>query len=184
MLITISGLPGSGTTTASNLLAKHYGMEIISAGEVFRTLAKERGVTLAEFGELAEKDDSIDIQIDKRQQEIAASRNNIILEGRLAGHMAPHALKVWIKAPMEVRVQRIVGREKNSFKQALEETLEREASEALRYQEIHGIDINDLSIYDLVIDSNRWDQFQIVHILSTCIDVLIIKGGERTVESS
>ena len=184
MLITISGLPGSGTTTASNLLAKHYGMEIISAGEVFRTLEKEWGVTLAEFGELAEKDDSIDIQIDKRQQEIAASRNNIILEGRLAGHMAPHALKVWIKAPMEVRVQRIVGREKTSFKQALEETLEREASEALRYQEIHGIDINDLSIYDLVIDSNRWDQFQIVHILSTCIDVLISKGGERTVESS
>jgi len=141
-------------------------------------------VTLAEFGELAEKDDSIDIQIDKRQQEIAASRNNIILEGRLAGHMAPHALKVWIKAPMEVRVQRIVDREKTSFKQSLEETLEREASEALRYREIHGIDINDLSIYDLVIDSDRWDQFQIVHILSTCIDALMNKGGERTVESS
>ena len=63
-------------------------MEIISAGEVFRTLAKERGMTLAEFGELAEKDDSIDVQIDKRQQEIAATRDNIILEGRLAGHMA------------------------------------------------------------------------------------------------
>jgi cytidylate kinase len=184
MLITVSGLPGSGTTTVSNLLAGHYGMEMISAGEVFRTLAKERGVTLAEFGELAEKDDSIDLQIDKRQQEIAAARDNIILEGRLAGHMAPHALKVWIKAPVEVRVQRIVGRENTSFKQVLEETLEREASEALRYREIHCIDINDLSIYDLVIDSSRLDQFQIVHILSSCIDTLMNKGGERTVESS
>ncbi|WP_292351086.1 AAA family ATPase, partial [Methanomethylovorans sp. PtaU1.Bin093] len=58
MLITISGLPGSGTTTVSNLLSRHYEMEMISAGEVFRTLAKERGVTLAEFGELAEKDES------------------------------------------------------------------------------------------------------------------------------
>ncbi len=184
MLITISGLPGSGTTTVSNLLAKRYSMEMISAGEVFRTLAKERGVTLAEFGELAEKDDSIDVLIDKRQLEIAATRNNIILEGRLAGHMAPHALKVWIKAPMEVRVQRIVGRENTSFNQVLEETLEREASEVLRYREIHSIEINDLSIYDLVIDSHRWDQFQIVNILSTCIDTLINKGGDRTVESS
>ncbi|AGB50168.1 cytidylate kinase, putative [Methanomethylovorans hollandica DSM 15978] len=184
MLITISGLPGSGTTTVSSLLAKSYGMELISAGEVFRTLAKERGLTLAEFGELAEKDDSIDVQIDKRQQEIAATRNNIILEGRLAGHMAPHALKVWIKAHIEVRVQRIVGRENTSFQQAFEETLEREASEASRYREIHGIDINDLSVYDIVIDSHRWDQFQIAHILSACIDTLINKGGERTVESS
>lgn len=184
MLITVSGLPGSGTTTVSNLLAKHYGMEVISAGEVFRTLAKERGVSLAEFGELAEKDDSIDIQIDKRQQEIAATRDHIILEGRLAGHMAPRALKVWLKAPVEVRVQRIVGRESTSFEQAMKETLEREASEALRYREIHGIDIYDLSVYDLVIDSNRWNQFQIVHILSSCIDVLINKGGVQTVESS
>jgi len=184
MLITISGLPGSGTTTVSNLLGRHYEMEMISAGKVFRTLAKERGVTLAEFGELAEKDESIDVQIDKRQQEIAATRDNIILEGRLAGHMAPHALKVWLKAPIDIRVQRIVGRENTSFTQALEETLEREASEALRYQDIHGIDINDLSIYDLVIDSNRWDQFQIFHILSACIDALINKGGDRTVDRS
>ncbi|MBC7085753.1 MAG: AAA family ATPase [Methanomethylovorans sp.] len=182
MLITISGLPGSGTTTVSNLLAKHYGMEMVSAGEVFRTLAKERGLTLAQFGALAEKDDSIDVQIDKRQQEIAASRDNIILEGRLAGHMAPHALKVWLKAPVEIRVKRIVSREKTSFQKAMKETLEREASESLRYREIYGIDINDLSIYDIVIDSNRWNQFQIVHILSSCIDALIDKGG--TVESS
>lgn len=184
MLITISGLPGSGTTTVSNLLARHYDMEMISAGEVFRTLAKERGVTLAELGELAEKDESIDVQIDKRQQEIAATRDNIILEGRLAGHMAPRALKVWIKAPIDIRVQRIVGREKTSVTQVLEATLVREASEALRYHEIHGIDINDLSIYDLVIDSNRWDQFQILHILSACIDTLINKGGDRTVDRS
>lgn len=184
MIITVSGLPGSGTTTVSNLLAKRYSMEMISAGEVFRTLAKERCVSLAEFGEMAEKDDSIDIQIDKRQQEIAATRDNIILEGRLAGHMAPLALKVWLKAPVEVRVQRIVGRESTSFGQAMKETLEREASESLRYREIHGIDIGDLSIYDLVIDSNRWNQFQIVHVISSGIDALMNKGGERTVESS
>ncbi|MGB3907511.1 MAG: AAA family ATPase [Methanomethylovorans sp.] len=184
MLITISGLPGSGTTTVSDLLSRHYGMEVISAGEVFRALAKEKGITLAELGELAEKDETIDVQIDKRQQEIAATRDNIILEGRLAGHMVPHALKVWLKAPIDVRVQRIVGRENTFFTKALGETLEREASEALRYHEIHGIDINDLSIYDLVIDSDRWDQFQIFHILSTCINTLMDKGGEPPVDMS
>lgn len=170
MLLTISGLPGSGTTTVSRILAEKYGLEMISAGEVFRSLAKEYGMTLAEFGELAESDDSIDLKIDECQREIANTRDDVILEGRLAGHMAGEALKVWIKAPVEVRVSRIVGRESGSFDDKLEETKEREASEAIRYSSIYGIDIGDLSIYDLVIDSEKWDQYRIADIISCAID--------------
>lgn len=170
MLLTISGLPGSGTTTVSRLLSDKYNLEMISAGEVFRSLAKEYGMTLAEFGSLAESDDSIDLKIDERQKEIADTRDNIILEGRLAGHMAQRAMKVWIKASVDVRVRRIVSREGSSFDDKLAETIEREASEAVRYSNIYGIDINDLSIYDLVIDSEKWDQFGIVEIISCAID--------------
>ena len=170
MLLTISGLPGSGTTTVATLLAEHYAVDVISAGDVFRGLAKERGMTLAEFGRLAESDPSIDIEIDKRQSDIANSSDNLILEGRLAGQMAKNALKIWIKAPLEVRVKRIVGREGSSFEVRMQETVEREASEAVRYKEIHSIDINDLSVYDLVVDSSRWDQFVITDMLKKAID--------------
>ncbi|WP_407355664.1 (d)CMP kinase [Methanolobus sp. WCC5] len=170
MLLTISGLPGSGTTTVSRLLSEKHGMEMISAGEVFRSLAKEYGMNLAEFGALAESDDSIDQMIDERQREIASTRDNIILEGRLAGHMAEKALKVWLKASADVRVKRIVSREGGSFEDKLKETIEREASEAVRYRTIYGIDINDLSVYGLVIDSAIWDQFQITDIISCAID--------------
>lgn len=170
MLLTISGLPGSGTTTVSRILAERHGLEMISAGELFRSLAKEYGMTLAEFGELAESDDSIDLKIDERQREIASTRDNVILEGRLAGHMAGKALKVWIKAPVEVRVNRIAGRESGPFEEKLEETKEREASEATRYSTIYGIDIRDMSIYDLVINSEKWDQFRIADIISCAMD--------------
>ncbi|MGM0770650.1 MAG: (d)CMP kinase [Halobacteriota archaeon] len=170
MLLTISGLPGSGTTTVGKLLAVNYSVGMVSAGDVFRDLAREHRMTLAEFGSLAESDPSIDIEIDKRQSEIAKNSDGLILEGRLAGHMAENALKVWIKAPMEVRVGRVVEREGSSFDVRMEETLEREASEALRYKDIHSIDINDLSIYDIVIDSSRWDQFAIKDILMQAID--------------
>ncbi|WP_321430497.1 (d)CMP kinase [uncultured Methanolobus sp.] len=170
MLLTISGLPGSGTTTVSRLISEKYNLEMISAGEVFRSLANEYDMTLAEFGELAESDDSIDLKIDERQKEIANTRDNIVLEGRLAGHMAEKAFKFWIKASVDVRVQRIVSREGSSFEDKLAETIEREASEAIRYKTIYGIDINDLSAYDLVIDSEKWDQFQITKIISCAID--------------
>ncbi len=52
MLLTISGLPGSGTTTVSRILASHYDIEMISAGDVFRNLAKEHSMSLGEFGNL------------------------------------------------------------------------------------------------------------------------------------
>ncbi|WP_406670274.1 AAA family ATPase [Methanolobus sp. ZRKC4] len=170
MLLTISGLPGSGTTTVSRILSEKHGLEMISAGEVFRSLANEYGMTLAEFGELAESDDSIDLKIDERQKEIANTRDNVILEGRLAGHMANKALKIWIKASVDVRVGRIVARESGSFEYKLSETIEREASESVRYKTIYDIDIRDLSIYDLVIDSEKWDQYGIADIISCAID--------------
>lgn len=170
MLLSMSGLPGSGTTTVSKLLAEHYGVDLVNAGDVFRGLAKEHGMTLAEFGALAESDASIDVKIDEHQKEIANTRDDIILEGRLAGHMAEKALKVWIKAPIDVRVKRISGREGASFDVMLDETIRREASEAVRYKEIYEIDIEDMSVYDLVIDSGKWDQFEIVKILMTAIE--------------
>ncbi|RSD35677.1 MAG: cytidylate kinase, partial [Methanohalophilus sp.] len=79
---------------------------------------------------------------------------------------------IWLKASRKVRVERIVGREGSSFEAKLNETIERESSEALRYREIYDIDINDLSIYDMVIESNRWNQYQICDILKTAIDNL------------
>jgi CMP/dCMP kinase len=177
MRITVSGLPGSGTTTLSKLLSEYYELELVSSGEIFRKMAKERGMNLAEFGALAERDPSIDLDIDKNQKSIIHTQDNILLESRLAGHMAqgvPNVLKVWIKAPLLTRVKRIQRREKSiSFDEELEKTVEREKSEALRYKNYYGIDITDLSIYDIVIDSEKWNQYQTLDILRVAIDSLM-----------
>ena len=177
MQITVSGLPGSGTSTLSKLLAECYDLELISSGEIFRRMARERGMSLAEFGALAERDPSIDLDIDKNQKAIIHSRENIILESRLAGHMAQgrsDVIKIWIKAPLLTRVKRIQRREKTiSFDEELKKTVERERSETLRYKNYYGIDITDLSIYDIVIDSEKWNQYQTLDILRVAIDSLI-----------
>ncbi len=86
----------------------------------------------------------------------------------------PNVLKLWIKAPLSVRVKRILNREKSvSFDEELEKTVEREKSEALRYMNYYNIDIDDLSIYDIVIDSEKWNQYQILDILKVAIDSLM-----------
>jgi len=158
MRITVSGLPGSGTTTLAKYLAKTHGFELISAGEMFRQLARERGMSLAEFGALAEKDVSIDAMIDVWQKEVAAEKDRIVAEGRLSGWMVEDAdLKIWLHAPVGCRARRIAERDGTDEYTARELALQREESEYTRYLHYYHIDIRDLSRYDLVLNSELWN---------------------------
>ena len=174
MRITVSGLPGSGTTSISRYLAEHHGFDMISAGEAFRQLAKEHNLTLAEFGRLAEQDPAFDKMIDARQKEIAQTQNNIIVEGRLSGWMvSPADLKIWLYAPIGCRIKRIATRDEVTDEKTAEAlTLEREACEAGRYCSYYDIDISDLSIYHLVLDSERWNIEGLGAIVDTAISQL------------
>jgi cytidylate kinase len=157
MRVTVSGPPGSGTTSLSKKLSETFSFKFISAGEVFRSLAKERGMDLIEFGKLCESDPEVDRLIDERQKEIGEREDDIIIEGRLAGHMVDNAdIKIWVAASPQCRARRISGREESDIESAKEETIQRELSEAARYKMYYDIDITDLSIYDLVINSEKW----------------------------
>lgn len=171
MRITVSGLPGSGTTSLSRYLAQRHGFTMISAGEVFRQLAKEHNMELARFGDLARKDPSYDKMIDARQKEIAEARDNIVIEGRLSGWMVDNAdLKIWIYAPIGCRIKRIVFRDQVADEETAKSlTLEREQCEADRYRSYYDIDINDLSIYHIILNSEHWDVDGLGAIIDTAI---------------
>jgi len=174
MRITVSGLPGSGTTSLSHYLAEKHGFTMISAGEVFRQLAKEHNMELAAFGRLAESDPAFDRMIDARQKEIARDRDNIIVEGRLSGWMVDNPdLKIWLYAPVDCRIKRIAFRDQTADEETAQRlTLEREKCEAGRYRSYYGIDIGDLSVYHLILDSEHWDVEGLGAIVDTAIDRL------------
>jgi cytidylate kinase len=171
MRITISGLSGSGTTTVADLLSKRLSMDVISAGEMFRAIAKEKSLQLGEFNKLAENNDDFDRGIDEKQGEEAMKRENVIVEGRLSGFFVPHAdLKIWLKAPIEIRARRVAGREGIAYGEALFAMKNREQSEHKRYEHYYGINLDELSIYDLVIDSSRWRGNGIVEMILVAIE--------------
>ncbi len=170
-IITISGLAGSGTTTVCDRLCARLGWAGVNAGAVFRKLAQEAGVSLAEFGQRAEADGRIDRQLDERLVAQAQARVPVVVEGRLTGWMAQRhqlpAFKVWLRAALAVRVERVGAREGKPLAQALAETRQREASEARRYAVHHQIAISNLSVYDLVVDTECRDpQAACRHILA------------------
>lgn len=159
-LVTISGLPGSGTSTLCRALAAQTGWTYLNTGEVFRELAQEAGLSLQEYGRRAEANGAIDRQLDERMVELARQADaGCVLEGRLMGWMVHRrslwALKVWVHADIQTRARRVSGRDQQTLEQATAAILDREESERRRYARHHDIDLSDTSIYDLVLDSGH-----------------------------
>ena len=172
MIITVGGLAGTGTTTTAELLSEKLDIPYISAGFVFRQMASERGMSVLEFSEFAEGNDDIDKEIDKRQAELAKSADNLIVEGRLSAYFVEADLKLWLVTPFDVRSSRIAERESKSVEVAKEEIITRENSEALRYMDIHNIDIKNMDIYDLIINTGTFDPEQVSEIILTTLKVI------------
>jgi cytidylate kinase len=180
MLITVSGPAGSGKSTLATSLAAELGVEHVSGGDVFREVASERDLTPLELNRLAENDDSIDRDLDRRLRGIARDSDALVLESRLAGWMAGEYadLRLWLDAPLAVRAERIANREDKSVERAREETDARAESEALRYRDYYGIDINDLTIYDLVVNTARWSPAGVLDLVLAAVDSYEPAGDE------
>ena len=173
MIITIGGLAGTGTTTAAEVLSEKLNIPFISAGFIFREMAAEREMSVLEFSEFAEGNDDIDKEIDRRQAEKAKSAENLIIEGRLSAFFVDNAdLKVCLITPFDVRSRRISQREGKSVDVAQNEIITREKSEALRYMEIHNIDISNMEIYDLIINTDTFSPESISEIIIQTLKVI------------
>jgi len=157
MRISISGPPGSGKTTVATLVSKSLKLKLILTGQVFREQARKAGVDVHKYNIMAEKDKSIDEKLDAEILRLARKSGDVLVEGRLAGHILHGnkvpAFKVFITAPAHIRAKRIAKRESSKWEREMEKLSSRELSEKRRYRDFYGIDVEDMSIYDLVIDS-------------------------------
>ena len=115
---------------------------------------------MAEFVHIAEGDATIDHALDDRLTDRARD-GDVLLESRLAGWLATRAglpaLRVWIACDDVERARRVGGSDGHGLDEAVDANRAREASEKRRYQGYYEIDLDDLSIYDLVLDSKDRD---------------------------
>ncbi|MGP1418657.1 MAG: (d)CMP kinase [Sphaerochaetaceae bacterium] len=160
MRIAISGKSGCGNTTVSSMVAGKLGFPMINF--TFRNLSKEKGLDFWELCNMAKQDDGIDKELDARQVQMAMALPDCVLGSRLAIWMLKEAdLKVYLEADEEIRARRILKREGGDLATVLAQTRGRDASDTARYKRIYGIDNNDSSVADMVIDAGSMTPEQI-----------------------
>ena len=170
LVITISGPHGSGRSTQARLIAAMFNLRYVSAGTLFREKAEKLGVSLTEMSRMASAESDFDNYLDRRSKE-ESRKGGVVLDATLSAWMAEEAdLKIYLTCPLEERVRRIAEREERSFKDVLEETKFREENEADRFREYYGIDLDDLSIYDVVLNTEYFEVHSTARILKNVIE--------------
>ncbi len=181
LTIAVSGEHGAGKSTVAKALAMVFNLRYVSAGMIFRQLAEEHNKTLAEFSAMAEQDSVIDRAIDDRTRQEAV-KGNVVIDAYIAGWVARDLadLKIYLRAPFEIRVRRIAEREQRPYAEVLEETCIREKSQKRRFQDFYGIDVGAIQLFDLVLDTAQWDARGVVKICTEAIKTYLRNAAITT----
>jgi predicted cytidylate kinase len=172
MIITISGLPGSGKSTVAKLLAKRLKMKRYYMGLMRRRMAEERGISLQELNKIGETQEWTDKTVDEYQRELGKKEDNFVIEGRTSFHFIPSSVKVLLIVDVKTGAKRIFGDirsggrrtegEPGSLGEMEKSIRKRMASDEKRYKKYYNLDIMDKSHYDIVIDTTDLTPGQVV----------------------
>ena len=194
--VTISGLPGAGSTTLLRLLLEELGVDGwrgFSGGEFMREYAKEQGL-LAE-GNLHHDatiyNEDFDRQVDLGMRDRLATQEKWILESWLSGFFAQGidgVLKVLVMCSDEgVRVDRVVNRDNVNIESAKSHIFERTQKNLEKWSQMYKtewnlwvvesggvqpqdpIDFWRPDLYDVVIDTYKNSREQTLEIVLSAL---------------
>jgi CMP/dCMP kinase len=175
MIITISGKAGSGKSSVAKAISRKLNLKHYSVGDVMREMAKERGIPLLDLNKLAEKDPSIDKELDDRLINLGETQKNFVIDGRLTAFFIPHAnFKIFLDAPVTTRAERILNAQRKDEKHAtLKETIsnieKREESEKKRYKQYYNVDYTDKKLYTATINTEPLDLQEVVDTITSIV---------------
>ena len=161
-IISIAGELASGKGAVSKVLIEKLGYGIYRNGEYFRTLAKEHNMDVTTFNKYVEKHPEIDRQIEKSAAEYAKNHNKFIIDARLGWYAVPDSFKVYLTVDIDEAASRAFNDENRKETEKFD-TLEEQKKDLItrfkleneRYYNLYNVRKEDLSNYDLVIDTTN-----------------------------
>ncbi|MEK7464503.1 MAG: hypothetical protein AAB617_01865 [Patescibacteria group bacterium] len=190
----LAGDLNAGKSSVRSNLARFLGMKDFYVGDVFREMARNRGQTLNDF--YSSLDPETEKSIDRKWilEKLLLNRR-ILIEGRIAPFVETVAAQLGITLPSwekairiklcltvdeGVGAQRALQRPENAgktLKQIIEESRVRMNNERKHYLDLYGIiDHTDRTLFDIVIDTTRITQQEVLQEAYYMISELVKKN--------
>jgi cytidylate kinase len=153
--VLLGGLSGTNTTEIAKGVAVEFGLTYVHAGQIFREMATVRGISLEELVEVLENKPEMEKEIDRNLVE-AGMGDDVLVQGRAIGWIFPRdppAVRIWLTCDLEERLVRVQSREHHP--RSPDNLLYMDRSESRRYRKMYGIELNDFSPFDLVLDTTK-----------------------------
>jgi len=161
-VITITGDLASGKSSVSDILKEDLNYEVYKPGQYARKLATEKNMTINDFQAYLKEHPELDNEIENNSAVYAKENDNIIVDARLGWYAIPYSFKVYLKTDIDVSAKRAYNDSKRqnsepckNLEEAKKQILHRYSEEIDRFFNLYGIRKDDMSNYDLIIDTSN-----------------------------
>lgn len=186
VILCVCGLAGSGKSTLARRVAEKYRLRYYSGGDALMSLALEQGYSPLERGwweskeglsflEKRWKDPRFDEAIDRKQLEMA-EKGNVVLDSWTMPWLLKKGFKIWLEASSEKRAQRIAGRDRISFDEALEALNQKEKQTRAIYRKMYGFSLGeDFEPFNFILDTETLNAEEVFQVLCLVIENVVLK---------
>jgi cytidylate kinase len=185
MKVIISGMAAVGKSTLARVLAKRYNLKLCSPGDLLKGMAREQGYNPVgdgwweseeglDFLKKRKSDPRFDRELDRRIKEILDSENVVVTAWTMPWiYNNDECIRIWLKAPEEIRARRMMKRDRISFDQALRIVKERDVNNMELFLRFYNIQLGiDLSPFDIVLDTRKLSAKDVESIVLTILEKL------------
>ena len=171
MVLVIGGPGKSGSSTIARMLSDYFQLELIQGGKAFREVARNKDFnSLEDFYRYSSDTEieEIDKEVDNRLREYA-NGGNVVIDSKIFAALStiediPTSAKIWIDAPINVRIQRAFEKENAGYEKIINilkkyqikrNLISRYRYDRRRFKRLYGIDYDHPEKYnDFVINNS------------------------------
>lgn len=179
-------MAGCGKSTVSKKLARKYGLKYLSGGDALKALAIEMGYKAGGAGwweteegkrflQQRSENPEFDKEVDEKLLEWA-ERGNVVFDSWTMPWLLKEGFKVWLEVSPKERAKRIAKRDRIGFRKAFNALKEKDEKTKRIYKSLYGFNLGeDLSPFNLVLDTTNLKSNEVFRVLCITIDRLYIK---------
>ncbi|NTV40858.1 MAG: AAA family ATPase [Candidatus Moranbacteria bacterium] len=167
LVVSFNGQEGSGKSTIAKMVAEKLKCPRYYMGQMFRDMAKEKGLDLVEFRKICDNNPDFDKSVDDYVIKLSKEQTNFVIESRTAWHFIPDSLKIYLKVEPAVAAQRILRSILSEKSRSNEDSgldtaenikksiLKRRKEDSERYFSLYGIHQDYEENYDFIMDTTE-----------------------------